>query len=373
MKRILFSATVYTHLAAFHKPYIQLLQQKGYEIHAAANPDHGRKAEIEELGVTCWDIPFPRSPFNILQNIKSTKMLKRIFSKNKYELIHVHTPIASFLVRLLGKKFQQPCILYTAHGFHFYKGGNALRNHLYYWAEKIASRWTDGLITINEEDYQAAIKMGFVENKSVFFVHGVGVDFELFKSRYSNNIRKELGIPDNDIVIASVAELNKNKNHIYLLSCWKELHVKFPNCHFLLVGTGEDECFLKNYVKENKLENIHFLGFRHDVPGILESCDFVVLLSRREGLPLCIMEAMASGKPALVSNVRGCRDLIEHGKSGFIVELDKKDDLKKYMVKLIEDKQLRNQMGGYSREQVREYKIDHVIQEMESIYQLFLK
>ena len=120
-KKILFSATVYTHLANFHKPFIKSLQDKGYEIHAAANPDHGRKDEIESMGVICWDIPFSRSPIN-KGNIISLKKLKHLFKSHYFELIHVHSPVAAFLVRYSAKRAKQGKVLYTAHGFHFFKG-----------------------------------------------------------------------------------------------------------------------------------------------------------------------------------------------------------------------------------------------------------
>lgn len=373
MGKILFSASVYLHLAAFHKPFIKLLQSKGYEVHAAANPDHGRKEEIEEMGVICWDIPFPRFPFRVNQNLHSIKALKRLFIENKYDLIHVHTPVAAFLVRYLGKKYKQPNILYTAHGFHFYNGGGKINNFIYYNVEKIASKWTDGLIVINKEDFQSAQKMSFVENKNVFFVHGVGVDIEQYKAPPTKSIKNELGISEDDIVITSVAELNENKNHMFLLNNWKEILKVHAGCHFLIVGTGIGEESLESFVKDQQLKNVHFLGFRTDVPDILKSSDIVTLLSKREGLPRCIMEAMACGKPAVVTNIRGSRDLIEHGKNGFVVELGNNEDLIKYMIDLLKNPNLRGQMGAISLEKIKDYSLNHVLEEIDIIYNNYLK
>ncbi|WP_258000458.1 glycosyltransferase family 4 protein [Bacillus sp. Marseille-P3661] len=372
MKKILFAATVYTHLANFHKPFMKLLQQQGYKIHAIANPDHGRKEEIEELGVICLDIPFPRSPFNIVQILKSISMMKQYFSQHYFDLIHVHTPIAAFLVRLMGKRYKQPIILYTAHGFHFYKGGKLITNLIYYTMEKIAVRWTNGLIVINEEDLTAAKKMGLKEGQTVFLTHGVGVDTEIFTSKTAMQLRQELSIPDTDVIITCVAELNKNKNHLFLLNNWRAILAKQPHTHFILVGNGSDEEFLKNFVHENRLNNIHFLGFRSDVSNILQSSDIVTLLSLREGLPKSMMEAMATGKPAVVTNVRGSRDLIEHGMNGFVVEIGDNEQLVKCLLQLIEHPELREKMGQHAREKVKRYSLDDVIQEVDSIYRKFL-
>jgi glycosyltransferase involved in cell wall biosynthesis len=372
-KKILFSATVYSHLAAFHKPFIKLLQDKGYEVHAAANPDHGRKEEIEEMGVICWDIPFSRSPYQ-LSNFKAMIELKNLFQKHYFDLIHVHTPVASFLVRYTAKKYKQGPVLYTAHGFHFYKGAPIQNWLIYYTAEKLARRWTDGLIVMNKEDYDNGTKLGFKENESLFFTHGVGVSFDQYSvsTDSSGYIRQQLNIADNDIVITYIAELIERKNHIYLLRNWKNILNNYSNVHCLIVGTGRREEDLKKYVEQNQLKNIHFLGFRKDIPEILSQSDIVTLLSFHEGLPRCIMEAMVSGKPLVVTNVRGSRDLVKHGVNGFVVDLEDDQSLVESFAKLINDKNLREQMGKSSFKEIQSYNLANVLNEMQEIYSHFI-
>jgi glycosyltransferase involved in cell wall biosynthesis len=372
-KKVLFSATVYSHLAAFHKPFIKLLQDKGYEVHAAANPDHGRKEEIEEMGVICWDIPFSRSPYQ-LSNFKAMIELKNLFQKHYFDLIHVHTPVASFLVRYTAKKYKQGPVLYTAHGFHFYKGAPIQNWLIYYTAEKLARRWTDGLIVMNKEDYDNGTKLGFKENESLFFTHGVGVSFDQYSvsTDSSGYIRQQLNIADNDIVITYIAELIERKNHIYLLRNWKNILNNYSNVHCLIVGTGRREEDLKKYVEQNQLKNIHFLGFRKDIPEILSQSDIVTLLSFHEGLPRCIMEAMVSGKPLVVTNVRGSRDLVKHGVNGFVVDLEDDQSLVESFAKLINDKNLREQMGKSSFKEIQSYNLANVLNEMQEIYSHFI-
>jgi len=371
IRKVLFSATVFSHLAAFHKPFIKLLQDKGYEVHAAANPDHGCKEEIEEMGVVCWDIPFSRSPYD-RSNFQTVKELKRLFHTHRFDLIHVHTPVASFLVRYMAKQCGQGPVLYTAHGFHFYRGAPIQNWLIYYTAEKLAERWTDGLIVINQEDYQNGKRLGFTENKSLFYAHGVGVSLEQYCVNGNDNIREQLGIKSNDVVITFIAELNRNKNHLFLLKNWKNILQHAPNVHCLIVGKGENEEALKRYVEQNGLQHIHFLGFRHDIPIILLESDIVTLLSFREGLPRCVMEAMASKKPLVVTNIRGSRDLVQHGVNGFVVDL--KDDcaLTDSFIKLISDPILRQQMGHASFERIQPYRLENVLAEMENIYSRYL-
>lgn len=370
--KVLFLATVYTHLAAFHIPFMRLLQNKGYEVHAAASPTEGRKEEIEAIGVRCWNVPFARSPYS-LKNLRAIKTLGRLFRSHRFGLIHVHTPVAGFLGRYLAKATGQGPVLYTAHGFHFYRGA-PLRNWLlYYPAERLAAPWTDGLIVINEEDYQAALKMGFRPGENLFYVPGVGVEVEkLAASASSEGVRDGLGLKAGDIVISCIAEFIPRKNHVFLLEAWSKLAGRISSAHLLLVGDGVLRRALERRVKEKGLNRVHFLGFRRDIPELLGITDIFVLVSRHEGLPRSVMEAMAAGKPVVASKVRGNRDLVEHGRTGFLVEPGDVEGLAGYLETLARDESLRLSLGAAGREKVKDYSSDKVLVEMEAIYSRYL-
>ncbi|MGB9825611.1 MAG: glycosyltransferase [Desulfofundulus sp.] len=192
---------------------MRLLQDRGYEVHAAACPADGHKEEVEAAGVTCWDIPFARSPYG-LGNINACRKLGRLLRKCRYHLIHVHTPVASFIGRFLAKATGQRPVLYTAHGFHFYRGAPIKDWLLYYTAERLAARWTDGFIVMNGKDYENAQKMGFVPAKNLFLVHGVGVDLRRYNIRDFDHLafKARFWLGSNDVVVTCVAELNHNKN-----------------------------------------------------------------------------------------------------------------------------------------------------------------
>jgi len=373
--KVLFIATVYTHLAAFHIPFMKMLQEKGYEVHAAASSFEGRREDVERIGVTCWEIPFARSPYSPA-NIQAYNKLKDLLGKHYFDLIHVHTPVAAFLGRYLAKAIKQGAVLYTAHGFHFYQGAPRRNWLIYYTAERIASRWTDGLIVMNSEDFENAQQLGFKPGENLFYVHGVGVDFKQYaKNNFQDesNIRKELGISKSDVVITCVAELNENKNHDFLLDGWKKLTKQYFNVHLLLVGAGEKMAILQRKIKDEKLERVYFLGFRRDAPQILKETDIAALVSKREGLPKCVMEAMAMGLPLVASNVRGNRDLVEDGQTGFLVELGDVVGLARAMEKLILDRELRNAMGEAGQKKIQDYSLEKVLVEMERIYERYLE
>jgi len=371
--KVLYMATVYTHLAAFHIPFMKLLQSWGYEVHAAASPEEGHKKEVEAIGVRCWDIPFVRSPVSP-KNFVAYRKLKALLTQERYDLIHVHTPMAAWLGRLAAKRTNQGPVLYTAHGFHFYKGAPWPYWLFYYLAERLAVRWTDGLIVMNSEDYERAQKMGFKPGKNLFFVHGVGVDLERFSIAPESeaSVREELGLGDQDAVVTCVGEFTSTKNHAFLLTAWRRIAREEPRAHLLLIGDGRLREAMEREVNKEGLSNVHFLGFRRDVPQLLQVTDIFVLPSRREGLPRSIMEAMAAGKPVVATNVRGSRDLVEHGVTGFLVELGDVEGLAQALVQLIRDPKLRQKMGEAGRAKIRDYSLDRVFDEMSAIYARYL-
>lgn len=371
--KALFVASVYTHLAAFHIPFVKMLQEWGYEVHAAASSAEGHKEKVEEAGVVCWEIPFARSPYSPA-NIAACRQLKALLRENHFDLIHVHTPVAAFLGRYLAKKTGQGPVIYTAHGFHFYKGAPLQNWIVYYTAERLAARWTDALVVMNQEDYDNALRMGFRPGENLFFVHGVGVDLEAYSagSLHEGSVRKELGIPDSNFVVTCIAEMNANKNHIFLLEAWKRIALRYPESHLVLVGTGKLRAQVEEIVRRQRLPHVHFLGYRRDVPNILNESDVFVLVSKREGLPKSVMEAMAAGKPVVASDVRGNRDLVEHGRTGFLVRLGDVDGLAAALEKLILDPDLRAVMGTAGKEKIRDYSLENVVQEMAAIYDYYL-
>ncbi|WP_406678054.1 glycosyltransferase family 4 protein [Moorella sp. ACPs] len=372
--RILFVASVYTHLAAFHIPFMRLLLDKGYEVHAAASSSEGRKEEVEAAGIKCWEIPFARSPFNV-RNMGACRRLKALLQSHHFDLIHVHTPVAAFLGRYLAKVTDQGAVLYTAHGFHFYKGA-PLRNWLiYYNAERLAARWTDGLIVMNGEDFENARRMGFEPDKNLFYVHGVGVDLSRYAppSFSGGYIRAKLGLSSSDVVVTCIAEMNPNKNHILLLRAWKKLVERYNDCYLLLVGAGGLMSYLQEKVEKEHIPRVHFLGYRRDVPRILLESDIVTLTSKREGLPKSIMEAMAAGRPVVATDVRGSRDLVEDGCTGLLVELDDVPGLAAALERLITDPELRAAMGAAGKEKIKDYSLEKVLNEMAAIYERYLE
>ncbi|WP_339263782.1 glycosyltransferase family 4 protein [Solibacillus sp. FSL W7-1472] len=370
-KKVLFVASVYRHLTAFHIPYIQYFQRIGYEVYAGAGKDMKMREKLEAMNVKCIDIDFSRSPLS-KDNITAYKQLKKLFSEMTFELVHVHTPMAALLTRKAYQVAKHGKIVYTAHGFHFFKGAPKQNWLIYYTAEKIAAKWTNHLITINKEDYVNAQKI--LPTDKISYVHGVGVEFNNVRlsEEEKANLKQEIGLTEEQMMIAFVAELNLNKNHHFLLRNWSKLKERYPQAALCIIGTGELEQHLKEFVEIEKLNDIHFLGHRGDVPSLLQISDIVTLLSHREGLPKSIMEAMVEGLPCIVTNTRGLRDLIADGKNGYVVNHGDEEELVNAFGKLVESKELREMMGEQAQELVQPFLLENVLKEYVEIYEKLL-
>ncbi|MDD4753010.1 MAG: glycosyltransferase family 4 protein [Desulfitobacteriaceae bacterium] len=368
-KKVAFAATIYGHLAGFHLPFMKLFQKKGYEVHAFARPTPG-KGELEKIGVICHDTPFQRNPLR-MDNIRALFFLISNFKNEQFEIIHVHTPVAAILGRIAAKITHVPKVFYTAHGFHFFQGAPITHWLLYYPLERIMSRWTDCLITINYEDYQRAQK--FTPREKICFVPGVGLDTNQFfladGKKVREKIRREFSLEENDFVILCVAELVPNKNHDQLINAVYDMVKDNKTVHCLIAGTGPTEYLLKKQIREKGLEPyFHFLGQRKDIPEIMAAADIVTLLSKREGLPRVVMEAMAAGKAVVGTDVRGIRDLIIPGRTGYLVPAaDRKATAEAFSI-LLKNPNLRFKMGENSRKQATQYDLKRIMSIMENVY-----
>ena len=369
MKKVLFVASITKHINTFHIPYLKCLKEEGYEVHVASNG--------EEKINYCdkhFNVEFERSPFR-KENKKAYRELKKIINDGEYDIIHCHTPVASVMTRLAAKKARKKGtkVLYTAHGFHFYKGAPMRNWIIYYPIEKYLSKYTDVLITINEEDYEFAKKKlnaGRVEH-----IHGIGIEEKKFKIDLSESKRDEMRenftCNSMDFVMLYAAELNDNKNQKMLIDAMKKLVPAYPNIKLLLAGDGPFKEKFEKEIQENFLQsNVLLIGYRTDIPELLKISDLYVATSKREGLPINILEAMISGLPLVVTNSRGQRELVEDGKNGYIVEIGDVDSLVEKIRNIYLDSRMRSMITKNARANINKYLLPNVLEEMKRIYHL---
>lgn len=373
VKKVLFVATVVkTHIMEFHIPYLKMLQDMGWETAVAAKNDYEDPKDCRiPYCDHYYDIPFARIPWKP-ENVTAYRMLKTIIREGNYDLIHCHTPVGAMIARLAAASARKEGtkVIYTAHGFHFFRGAPVINWLMYFPVEWLLAHLTDVLVTINQEDYAFAQK--HIHAKRVEYVPGVGVDRERFQAPDFDREekRRELGRNNGDFLILTVAEMTKNKNHSTVLKALALLKDKpgFENMYYLICGRGEQKQALEQEAGDLGIgEHVIFLGYRQDVPEICRCSNVFAFLSFREGMPVALMEAMCCGLPAVCSRIRGNTDLIDDGISGLFAE-NTPQAVAEAIWMLYRDPELRTRLGNAAKEKVAQFDAEHVHQRMSEIY-----
>lgn len=364
MKKILIVSTVSRQFYLFEQGNIEVLKSLNYEVHCAANfADESER--LDGLDIIRHPFDIQRSPFS-MKNIKAYNQLKNIMKTEKFDAVHCHSPMGGVLCRLAAKSLGISPVLYTAHGFHFYKNAPILNWALYYPIEKWLSNYTDVLITINEEDYSRASSF---RTCKVEYIPGIGVstDTVIENQDIRNQKREELNIPENAFLIISVGELNLNKNHQSVIRALAK--IKNKDIYYIICGQGDLKDKLTNLAESlNLKENIKLLGFRNDVKDLCLSSDLFIFPSFREGLSVALMEAMVAGLPVLASNIRGNVDLIQNGEGGYLFEPNDSDEIAKRIEELFKNNTQRIRMGNYNNLEIKKYDRKIINEKMEKIY-----
>lgn len=365
--KILYVTTISSTINAFLVSHIEMLIKQGNIVDCACCIDRPIDRNLTKYKVKVYNIPFRRNPLHPA-NIKALKKLIQIQEENKYDIVHVHTPVASVYGRLLKIKFHNLKTIYTAHGFHFYDGAPKFNWLIYYPIEKIMAKFTDSIIIMNSEDYVMAKKLGI---RDVRITNGVGLDLSYYNPQFydKQECRAKFNLKEDDFVIVMIAEVNKNKNHEQMIKAVEQLVKEHNNVKVLCAGDGPLLDSIKKEIKNKNLDNvINMLGFRSDINEIISCSDVGMLMSYREGLPRNIMELMAFGKPVIGTNIRGIRDLIEDGKNGYLVKVG--DYMQTYYIlsTLISDEELLEKMSQCALEKVKKYSVNSVVGELLEVY-----
>lgn len=335
----------------FNHRNIEILQDMGYEVHVATNMvDFGSMSSeendrfikwMDDNNVTSHQVDFERRMGTFKGNIRSIKQLQQLFENNEFTFIHVHSPLGSILGRLVAKKYKVKSI-YTAHGFHFFKGSPKSSWLIFYPLEWIFSFITDTLITINDEDYELAKK--HMHAKNIVKINGIGVDFEEAlgvteeeKSEACKNIRKELNIPEKAFLMSSIGELSDRKNHKVVLEALKAMTPQErENIYYIIAGTGSNSEMLTEIAKSfNFKDNFKLLGYRTDIREINFASNVVIFPSFQEGLGVSGLETVVNGTYLIGSNVRGIKDYILNESIGSIFDPENYQQLQHLIEKRI--------------------------------------
>ena len=332
-KNLLILATTHDFLGKFEQNNVQILRQMGYTVHYASNMNEpaylDSQIRLRELGVVPHHIDIARSPFHLRENACAFRQLLALTRQIPFRIVHCHTPMGGVLGRLIGlfRGRGAPVIIYTAHGFHFYRGAPPINRTLYYLAERLLAHWTDILILINREDEQNARRFHLKKGGCIRRIPGTGLDRERFHpvdGAIRSAWRAALGIKPGEIFLLSVGELNENKNHRTVLKALEEIRrcsgspfrIRYGIC-----GEGVLHGTLDRWITTHALQNsVTLYGYREDIPQMLTCADASVFPSKREGLGMAGLESLAVGTPVIAADNRGTREYMTRGGNGFIFD-----------------------------------------------------
>lgn len=370
--KVLLTATVQSHICQFHKPLAEVLHKLGYEVHVAARDNLAEKNGLKlDFADKVFNVPFSRSPKS-KDNIQAYQQMKKIIGEEHYDVIHCNTPMGGIVTRLAARKARKngTKVFYTAHGFHFYQGAPKKNWLVFYPIEKLfANRYTDKLITITAEDYKLANQKFRCQ---VARIHGVGVDEKRYfpvSEEEKKKLRLEMGYSENQKLILCIGELLPNKNQQMAIRIMPEIVKKHTDTVLFIAGNGPEKNNLENLIADLGLQNhVKLLGYVTNLQDYQHIADVCVSCSKREGLPLNIVEAMMSGTPVVATQNRGHRELIRDGESGYLVPVDDTLLMASRVMDLLADSELFSKISQNGIKRGSEYGTQRVRSELKAVY-----
>lgn len=320
-------------LKNFLLPLIDGMESRGWEVVSVCS-DGPYISDLRARGYQIRTLTLARS-INPFKAFRSLVCLVELFKQERFDVIHVHTPVAALLGRLAAKITGAPLVVYTAHGFYFHEGMPNWKYRVFVALERLGGRYTDLLFTQSAEDALVAVTEKIISQERVLNI-GNGVDVSRFspgKASFNKPIRELLGIPESAYVLGFVGRQVREKGIGDFLRAARKLARSYPQLWLLIVGerlvsdhgVGVEEEYLE--AKEVFQERIILTGLRDDIPEILSAMDLFCLPSWREGMPRSIIEAMMMAKPVLATDIRGSREEVVQGKTGMLVAVGSPDEL----------------------------------------------
>lgn len=350
----------------FNAPYMHWFKTQGWIVDNASPGIEGGEVDHH------FDVNIQRSPFSF-KNFAAYRQLKQIIDEGDYDIVHVHTPMGSILGRLaaIQSRKRGTKVIYTAHGFHFFKGAPLKNWILYYPVEKLLSRITDSLVTINKEDYDCARKRKLSRGE-IHYIDGVGVNLDKFHPRSEvdkDRIRKNLGLTKFDFVGLYTAQMIPRKNHVMILRAIPKILKRVPQFKMLFAGNGETMASCIQLAKQLGIsENVLFLGPRSDVDKLCSIADLHISTSLQEGQGIGNIEAMAAGCVLVISDIRGHRDVCVDKRNGFLFPLNDLTKLIDSVVTIAQDSGLRSGISANNIRDSKKFSVEREVEHMAKIY-----
>lgn len=364
-RRLLIATSVPSTITAFLIPYVRHYKAKGWRVDAACNGGAADSRLLEEFDAV-FHVPWTRRPQDPVNLTSAPRVLQNLVSTTGYDIVHLHDPIPGFVGRLAlrgQRRRGRPRVVYTAHGFHFFEGASWSQNVVFRVLESAASRWTDRLVVINQEDLRAAKTFPIPENR-VVYMPGIGVDTDTYSATSISDVeirhlREELELRPSDVPVLMVAEFNPGKRHLDAVAAVAA--TGRPQLVLLLAGLGPQmDAVREHAVSLGIADRVRFLGYRNDIPILLKASIALLLPSEREGLPRSIMEALSSERPVIATRIRGITELVNES-SGILTQIGDVHAIASALRTFVDDPELASEMGKSGRRAIKTFDIRNVI------------
>lgn len=374
MPKILIVANIGLFFSKFLFPFADHFRRMGWQVDAAA-ADATSYSECFEHFDQVFDIEWTRNPLDPKNHFfQAIHQVQELVEREGYDIVHVHTPTPAFITRLALNKLRRQGktkVIYTAHGFHFHPKGHPLKNFVFRTLEKMAGAWTDHLVVMNEEDYEAANRHNIVAPENLWYMPGIGVDLTRYDSsgvmtQEVIDVRAKMGLRPDQPLFLMAAEFIPRKRHKDALLAFARL--QNTDAHLAFAGHGKLFEQIKQMARQLGVSNrVHFLGWRQDIPALVRASNATVLTSEQEGLPRAIMESFCLGVPVIGTNIRGAHELIREG-CGFMVEVGDVEAITQAMRWVIDFPTEAKEMGVKGRERMKVYDLRHILRLHEQLY-----
>jgi lipopolysaccharide/colanic/teichoic acid biosynthesis glycosyltransferase/glycosyltransferase involved in cell wall biosynthesis len=312
--RLLLTATIAATLRGFLLPIAAHFRGRGWRVDGMARGVSGDPECVAGFD-RVFDIDWSRNPLRLDKLFGTPRRIRELVEREGYDIVHVHTPVAAFVTRFALRNLRlrgKPSVIYTAHGFHFHRGGPRLRGAVFRRLERIAGRWTDRLVVINREDEAAARALRLCEH--IRYMPGIGVDTSFYAPERAQpadleRLGRELRLEPGSVMFLMVAEFNPGKRHRDAIAALARSGD--PRIVLALAGEGREFEAMRRLAESlGVAARVRFLGQRLDIPALVRLARAVVLPSEREGLPRSLMESLSLAVPAIGTNIRGISELI---------------------------------------------------------------
>ena len=318
-----------------------------------------------------------------LTELKALEEIRRTIREGNYAIVHTHGAKAGILGRIAAKKEGVPIIINGIHGITFSEEMGRLSRTMYRWIERWVARFTTHFVSVGHDIMQKYLDAGVGRAEEYTVIHS-GMELDRFQRAGSlspeeiASLREELGIPVTATVVAKISRLEKRKGYPHFLRAAQQLcrscSPQQSGVYFLIVGDGPELEPMKEYAEELGIaEQVIFTGYRADVERMFAVADIVALTSLWEGLPRVLVQAAAVGRPIVTFNCDGAWEIVEEGRTGYIVGMRDEEALARQLDRLVADRKLREEMGRLARAKVdASWSREAMVSTIEELYERLL-